>query len=142
MKIAVSALAALLLAGICWAPPAAAQGVPQGSYLRSCGDAHMRGDTLVANCRTADGHHRHTTLGAVGRCVGDIGNNNGELRCNHRGGPGYGSSEPRFGEGRCDDLRREAEHLRNRLNHEWNPAERARIEGRLRDLREADHRCH
>ena len=36
-----------LLAGVAWAP-AQAQGVPQGSYLRSCGNVAVQGDTLIA----------------------------------------------------------------------------------------------
>lgn len=93
MKIGFGALTALLLAGIAWS--AQAQGVPQGSYLQSCGNVGIQGDALVAVCRTVDGRERRTALDAVSRCVGDIGNNNGTLQCNYDGGmpqPGYGSS--------------------------------------------------
>ena len=54
----------------------------------------MQGSTLSAVCRTVDGRERPTALN-VARCVGDIGNNNGNLQCNYDGGapqPGYGSS--------------------------------------------------
>jgi hypothetical protein len=108
MKIGFGALAALLLAGIAWSAAAQAQGVPQGSYLQSCGNVGIQGDTLVANCRTADGRDRRAALNAVSRCVGDIANNNGNLQCNQGGGgqsygqqpsqPGYGSQlQPGYG---------------------------------------------
>ena len=42
---------------------------------------------------------------------------------------------------RCIGLHREAEHLRGRMEREWNPVERARTEGRLRELREQEERC-
>ena len=41
----------------------------------------------------------------------------------------------------CIGLHREAEMLRNRLDREWNPLERARTEGRLREVRERAERC-
>jgi hypothetical protein len=42
---------------------------------------------------------------------------------------------------RCIGLHREAEGLRHRLHREWNPLERARTEGRLREVREQAERC-
>jgi len=51
--------------------------------------------------------------------------------------PGYGSEM----RGRCGELHREAEVLRHRLDREWNPMERARTEGRLREVRERAERC-
>ena len=48
MKSVGALLAGLLLAGSCWPQSASAQGVPPGSYLRSCGGVHLQGDTLVA----------------------------------------------------------------------------------------------
>jgi len=104
MKIGFATSAALLLAGIAWAAPAQAQGMPQGSYLQSCRDIGIQGDSLVAACRTVDGRTQRTALAAVNRCVGDIGNNNGNLQCNHNGGgrnygqgpqPGYGYGSSR-----------------------------------------------
>ena len=154
-------LAGVLLAGIAWMQPAAAQGLPQGSYLRSCMGAALRGDTLVATCRRADGYEQRTSLPDVRRCVGDIGNNNGTLQCNYGRGPGgpppgygerrydergYGErgyGERRYGEEareRCFGLRREADDLRMRLDREWNPMDRARTEGRLREVREQEER--
>src|SRR5437660_3154219 len=86
MKIASGALAALLLAGIGWSSQAHAQGVPQGSYLRSCTNVAKQGDALVATCRRADGREERSALAGVRRCVGDIGNSNGVLQCNVQGG--------------------------------------------------------
>jgi hypothetical protein len=166
MKITLGALAAVILAAISWAAPAEAQGVPQGSYLRSCSQAGMWGDGLLATCRRADGAMQRSVLSDARRCVGDIGNNNGVLQCQHASGrqafgailaePGYAQprsgapsgygygSERRYGnEGweRCRGLQREAEQLRARLDREWNPLERARTEGRLREVHEQQERC-
>src|SRR5437764_7588846 len=114
MKRGTAALTGVLLAGVAWMQPAAAQGLPQGSYLSSCMGAGLRGDTLVATCRRADGYEQRTSLAAVHRCVGDIGNNNGTLQCTYGGAqavppgqpygaPGYGErryGEPGYGERR------------------------------------------
>jgi hypothetical protein len=86
MKIGFVATAALLLAAFAWSAPAGAQGVPRGSYLRSCQDIRVRGDTLIAVCRTVDGYAQRSSLPEVSRCVGDIGNNNGNLQCSYAGG--------------------------------------------------------
>jgi hypothetical protein len=162
MKIVMGALAALLLAGIGWSASAEAQGVPQGSYLRSCEGAHIEGDTLVARCRRVDGGEMRTALPGINRCVGDIGNNNGQLQCSYGGpgrgpGPGYGGpgpgQAPGYGErhegegygadrGACQGVHHEAEELRGRLEREFNPIERARIEGRLREVQQQEERCH
>lgn len=83
MKITSRALAALLLTGIAWSAPAQAQGVPQGTYLQSCGNVRVERDTLVAVCLTTDRRQQRTSLPAVSRCVGDIGNNNGNLQCSY-----------------------------------------------------------
>jgi hypothetical protein len=107
MKIASGALATLLLAGIACSPPAQAQGVPQGTYLQSCGNVGMRGDTLFASCRARGGGEQRAELPGVSRCIGDIGNNNGTLQCNYGSGgqygqapqeqPGYGAQQPGYG---------------------------------------------
>src|SRR2546421_379784 len=68
MKFVIGALASVLLAGMAWIQPAAAQGLPQGSYLRSCNGAAMHGDTLVATCRRPDGREQRTSLAEVRRC--------------------------------------------------------------------------
>ena len=54
---------------------------PPGSYLDTCRDVHMRGDTLVAKCQKVDNHWRDTSLDDVYRCVGDIANLDGRLQC-------------------------------------------------------------
>ena len=73
MKIASGTLAAFLLVGSAWSTAAQAQRVPGGSYLQSCGNVGMAGDTLFAVCRGRGGGERRTELPAVSRCVGDIG---------------------------------------------------------------------
>ncbi len=160
MKIVLAAVAGLLFAGGIYTSPAHAQGVPQGSYLRTCTDVGMRGDTLIARCRRPDGRDQQASLAGVNRCAGDISNANGALTCNFGpGGPGHAQApgpgpEQRYGgapgyrEGygsefrdRCEGLHREAEELRNRLDREWNPVDRGRTEGRLREVREQQERC-
>jgi len=42
----------------------------------------MHGSTLTAVCRRAHGRGEQTTALNVAHCVGDIGNNNGQLVCN------------------------------------------------------------
>jgi hypothetical protein len=98
------------------AAPVHAQSAPPGSYLRSCTHVAVYGDRLIADCRRMDGRWGRTALREVDRCVGDIGNMDGQLACNHAdqrqgwsrdrdygqapgygsdryyGGPGYGSS--------------------------------------------------
>ena len=72
-------LGAIALAGLSCS--AYAQAPPAGTYQQSCSNIRMRGSTLTAICRTADGRGMQTALG-VANCVGDIGNNNGQLQCN------------------------------------------------------------
>jgi hypothetical protein len=83
MKILAGAAAALLITGSVVAPPALAQSAPAGSYRGSCTDVRVEDRTLTAVCRIADGRAQRTTLTDVNRCVGDIGNDNGMLTCNH-----------------------------------------------------------
>jgi hypothetical protein len=74
-------LAAAILFAAAAAPlPALAQ--PPGSYLRSCRDIRVRGDSLIAICRTRDRQWARTRLDRFRRCIGDIGNNDGQLICN------------------------------------------------------------
>ena len=56
-----------LLAGLCWPQPASAQDLPPGSYLGSCRNVYLQGDTLIATCRRADDDYsaRPTALLAV-----------------------------------------------------------------------------
>jgi hypothetical protein len=64
------------------AAPIHAQGSPPGSYLRTCTHVATRGDALIADCRRTDGGWGRTALRDVNRCVGDIGNMDGQLACN------------------------------------------------------------
>jgi hypothetical protein len=64
-------------------------GAPGGSYLESCGDVQVFGDSLAAHCRRVDGGWQRTVLRGLGSCAGDISNQNGHLTC---GRGGYGSS--------------------------------------------------
>jgi hypothetical protein len=68
------------LAGLAFA--AYAQGLPPGSYQQSGRDFRMQGGTLTAVCRRANGRGDQLTALNVAHCVGDIGNNNGQLVCN------------------------------------------------------------
>jgi hypothetical protein len=138
----IGAFAATAFVGLACAPLAHAQSTPQGSYLRSCANAHVEGDTLVARCRTENGREDHAVLGDLGRCHGDIANINGRLVCNHADGrsAGYGSSLPPRDD-RCEGLHREARDLRDRMAASFNPIERAQLEGRLHELREREDRC-
>src|SRR5205823_2734269 len=123
MKRGTAALTGVLLAGVAWMQPAAAQGLPQGSYLSSCMGAALRGDTLVATCRRADGREQRTSLADVRRCVGDIGNNNGNLQCNYGGGRG-----PKGGCARCGSRKSawaaavDTDHISQRLLRCFGPA--------------------
>jgi len=76
------------------AAPAHAQGVPPGSYLRTCSHVAVNGDRLIADCRRTDGSWGRTALRDVDRCVGDIGNMDGQLACNG-GERRYGSRQYR-----------------------------------------------
>jgi hypothetical protein len=63
---------------------------PPGSYLQSCTHVRTTGGRdpqLTATCGDMRGRARYTSL-YYARCVGDIGNNNGQLVCNYgrRGG--------------------------------------------------------
>jgi hypothetical protein len=83
MKILVGTIAALLIVGSMFRQPAHAQSAPQGSYRSSCTDVRVEDRTLTAVCRIADGREQRSTLSDVNRCVGDIGNDNGALTCDH-----------------------------------------------------------
>jgi hypothetical protein len=83
LQISLAAFAALVITGSMFLQPAHAQSVPQGSYRTSCTDVRVGDRTLTAVCRIADGREQRTSLTDVNRCVGDIGNDNGALSCNH-----------------------------------------------------------
>ena len=76
------------------ATPVHAQSAPPGSYLRTCGHVAVYGDRLLADCRRSDGSWGRTALRDVDRCVGDIGNMDGQLACN-RSDRSYGWSQGR-----------------------------------------------
>lgn len=80
MRVVVCVLASVLLAGASLS--AYGQGLPPGSYQQSCRDFRMQGPTLTALCRRANGRGEQLTALNVAHCVGDIGNNNGQLICN------------------------------------------------------------
>ena len=82
-KTSVCGFAALMIIGSTLLQPALAQLAPQGSYLGSCMDARVEDRTLTAVGRIADGREQRTSLTDVNRCVGDIGNDNGALKCSH-----------------------------------------------------------
>jgi hypothetical protein len=54
---------------------------PPGSYAQSCSKLNMVNGILFVNCRAIDGSTNNTFLRNVTRCVGDISNQNGWLRC-------------------------------------------------------------
>jgi hypothetical protein len=145
MKTIGTVLGAFLVAAVCCSKLAAAQGVPPGSYLRSCGEAYLQGDTLIATCRRIDGYAQQTSLPAVRSCVGDIGNANGNLTCNYARGaspsqPYYGGT-PSYGqewEGRRDRCGRMRERLREiRYRMETAPPwEQDRLGARFQEIRE------
>src|SRR5246127_3516811 len=87
-------IAGAALALFSTAAPLHAQGAPPGSYLRTCTHVAVQGDRLIANCRRTDGSWGRTALRDVDRCVGDIGNIDGQLACN-RSDRSYGWSQYR-----------------------------------------------
>jgi hypothetical protein len=94
MRVALGLSAMLVLSIL--PPPAYAQ-VPQGSYLQSCRDIKMQGQTLAAVCRRGDGREQGSYLADANRCTGDIGNNNGTLQCSRgSGGPAPAAPAPGY----------------------------------------------
>ncbi|PWC54736.1 CVNH domain-containing protein [Azospirillum sp. TSO22-1] len=76
---------------------ASAQGVPDGSYLETCDNVRMRGDTLSATCATRNGRAVQSSLRNAMDCSGGIENINGRLACSGQGGAYYGGD--RYGNG-------------------------------------------
>ena len=134
------------------------QGLPPGSYQQSCRDFRIEGGNLTAVCRRSHGRGERLTALNVSHCVGDIGNNNGNLVCN--GGrparpvpppsevqyapgapypaPGYAPPPPRYGQGQgywehCQHLRHEEHELRDRLAYAPYGEQRERLLARLDD---------
>ena len=123
----------------------------------------MHGSTLTALCRRAHGRGEQLTSLNVAHCVGDIGNNNGQLVCSgghpaapapapHQGpppgyapGPGYGPP-PRYSQdygyrGRCEGLRHEEHELRDRLAYTPYGEERERLQYRLGRIQAEREQC-
>jgi hypothetical protein len=94
MKLTIAMCAAALFAGVAGA--AYAQAPPPGSYQQSCRDIRMQGPTLTAVCQRAKGRGEQLTALNVAHCVGDIGNNNGQLQCSG-GQPAAPAPPPRQG---------------------------------------------
>lgn len=80
------------------AAPASAQ-VPGGSYTRTCRDIDMRGDRVVATCRTEEGRWNRTAIDGVGQCAGGLANADGRLVCG-TGGGGWNVGRARGGHDR------------------------------------------
>ncbi len=55
---------------------------PRGSFLNTCRDVRVDGDTLKARCQASDGRWGWTNLNDWDSCRGDIANINGQLMCN------------------------------------------------------------
>ncbi|HEX2330515.1 MAG TPA: CVNH domain-containing protein [Candidatus Angelobacter sp.] len=58
-----------------------AQGLPQGTYLQTCNNASVNGETLLASCQDANGNWVAAQLPGYQTCRGDVVNDNGTLRC-------------------------------------------------------------
>lgn len=71
-----------------------AQALPQGSYVQTCNNVAVNGDTLVGTCQDSNGNWVSAQLPGYQTCRGDIVNDNGVLRCSQAqygyGQPGYG----------------------------------------------------
>src|SRR5678815_1306669 len=64
---------------------------PPGSYARSCEMTFVDGQNLRANCRNRGGGLMATTLRDFRRCIGDVSNDDGNLRCSRGSLPPAGS---------------------------------------------------
>ncbi len=88
------ALGVVALLMIAWQPvtaSAAQGGIPPGSYHDTCKDIALNGDTLNAQCKSNAGHWHATAIHNFARCIGDITNVDGNLRCQKGGPPPAGS---------------------------------------------------
>ena len=59
----------------------AAPSQPTGSYTDTCRDIRMKGNTLHAICKSADGHEAPASLHDANRCSDGVANLNGILSC-------------------------------------------------------------
>jgi hypothetical protein len=55
--------------------------LPPGSYIATCKDVRLQGNTLSASCNDGKDHWLNASLRDVQKCIGDIANQNGTLRC-------------------------------------------------------------
>lgn len=153
MKIVLATLAILLLSPLAPTAHAQPQGrAPGGSYRQSCYDIQVHGDTLSAICRDENDQWQRTVLRDVDRCAGDIGNDNGVLHCNRRGGPppayggpGYpGRQGEEYGRHRyerrqrCRELADREQEIRRRLDRTppWDQDRQDRLRHRLHEVHE------
>lgn len=147
MKLASGLCLGLLFIGFsALTTPVHAEGIPRGSYLNTCNGAKVEGASLVAQCRRLDGSEQHSALLNFDRCVGDIVNENGVLNCAFNTATAIPVPTPPGPMGtpvaeHCGELRGEARELRDRLDRAIDPIERARLEGRLREVRVQEERC-
>jgi CVNH domain len=58
--------------------------LPRGSYRETCRQIRVSGDYLSAKCQTMSGRWNRTSLNDLDRCVGEIVNDDGNLRCGRR----------------------------------------------------------
>lgn len=95
-------LAALAAALFAATPAAEARtNLPEGSYLDSCRNLYVEGDTLYGECRDSRNKWKKTWISGYAYCEGDIINNNGVLDC--AGGVRSEPSSPGPSRGRGDD---------------------------------------
>jgi hypothetical protein len=96
MKFIIAFAIALLLSAATSAQPVSAQStyLPQGSWQDSCRNPHMRGSTLVAQCRADNDAWVRTSLDTSQCSNGQISNQNGSLVCD-RGGAYYRGNDNR-----------------------------------------------
>jgi len=73
--------------------------LPGGSYQQSCRNLSADGGTLRGECRTRGGNWTGTRLDNIHQCVGDIDNEDGQLRCSRGAAPPRGSYS-----GSCRDI--------------------------------------
>jgi hypothetical protein len=76
--------------------PAPGQQVPNGSYLKSCGQFHMNGAMLTASCATGGNPGAFVSTIDTSACGSDISNKAGALFCLAKPGTwGVGRAVPR-----------------------------------------------
>src|ERR1700676_1471919 len=71
------------------AAPAHAQGIPGGSYARTCTNVQTYGGQLTAECQRMDGSWDRSSVD-LQRCPGGVANTDGRLTCGGSYGGGNG----------------------------------------------------